>query len=162
MFSVSGQSFTAQFFFCTILMYPIILGKWVAVLEQSSQTIQLVPVPMTLSSDLPACLQSWSAAFDATRGKILPKHTQFDFDFKVTVDLIHISSPICPLTLKEEACLEEWTWDMLAKYYIFKKASSVTVSSIMPGIVRPSKKARKAGKPVSKLTKLTDLNQTVD
>ncbi|KAJ9087215.1 hypothetical protein DSO57_1035339 [Entomophthora muscae] len=38
----------------------------------------------------------------------------------------------------------------------------VTVSSIMPGIVCPSKKAQKAGKPVSKLTKLTDLNQTVD
>ncbi|KAJ9070415.1 hypothetical protein DSO57_1008156 [Entomophthora muscae] len=39
---------------------------------------------------------------------------------------------------------------------------SVTVGFIMPGIVRPSKKARKAGIPVSKLTKLTDLNQMVD
>ncbi|KAJ9051879.1 hypothetical protein DSO57_1000539 [Entomophthora muscae] len=38
----------------------------------------------------------------------------------------------------------------------------VTVGSIMPGIVRPSKKAQKAGKPVSKLTKLTDWNQMVD
>ncbi|KAJ9059483.1 hypothetical protein DSO57_1001560 [Entomophthora muscae] len=40
--------------------------------------------------------------------------------------------------------------------------SAVTVGSIMPGIVCPSKKAQKAGKPVSKFTKLTDLNQTVD
>ncbi|KAJ9054457.1 hypothetical protein DSO57_1014296 [Entomophthora muscae] len=40
--------------------------------------------------------------------------------------------------------------------------SSVTVDSIMPDIVRPSKKAWKAVKPISKLTKLTDLNQTVD
>ncbi|KAJ9061016.1 hypothetical protein DSO57_1024774 [Entomophthora muscae] len=39
---------------------------------------------------------------------------------------------------------------------------AVTVSSIMPGIVHPSKKARKAGKPVSKLTKSKDLNQTVN
>ncbi|KAJ9058725.1 hypothetical protein DSO57_1009319 [Entomophthora muscae] len=38
----------------------------------------------------------------------------------------------------------------------------VTVDSIMPGIVRSSKKARKARKPVSKLTKFSDLNQTVD
>ncbi|KAJ9048220.1 hypothetical protein DSO57_1037194 [Entomophthora muscae] len=38
----------------------------------------------------------------------------------------------------------------------------VMVDSIMPGIFCPSKKARKAGKPVSKLTKLTDLSQTVD
>ncbi|KAJ9085528.1 hypothetical protein DSO57_1012989 [Entomophthora muscae] len=41
-------------------------------------------------------------------------------------------------------------------------APRVTVDSIMLGIVRPGKKAWKAGKPVSKLTKLTDLNQTVD
>ncbi|KAJ9073987.1 hypothetical protein DSO57_1010747 [Entomophthora muscae] len=39
---------------------------------------------------------------------------------------------------------------------------TVTVSSIMLGIVRPSKKAQKAGKPVLKLTKLTDLNQMVN
>ncbi|KAJ9072719.1 hypothetical protein DSO57_1024340 [Entomophthora muscae] len=45
---------------------------------------------------------------------------------------------------------------------IQKTVVDVTLSSIMPGIVRPSKKAQKAGKPVSKLTKLTDLNQTVD
>ncbi|KAJ9081319.1 hypothetical protein DSO57_1015988 [Entomophthora muscae] len=38
----------------------------------------------------------------------------------------------------------------------------VMVDSIMLGIVCPSKKAQKAGKPVSRLTKLTDLNQTVD
>ncbi|KAJ9052131.1 hypothetical protein DSO57_1037259 [Entomophthora muscae] len=38
----------------------------------------------------------------------------------------------------------------------------VTVSFIMLGIVCSSKKAQKARKPVSKLTKLTDLNQTVD
>ncbi|KAJ9058952.1 hypothetical protein DSO57_1007349 [Entomophthora muscae] len=42
------------------------------------------------------------------------------------------------------------------------KGVDVTVSSIIPGIVRPSKMAQKAGKPVSKLTKLTDLNQTVN
>ncbi|KAJ9060633.1 hypothetical protein DSO57_1028767 [Entomophthora muscae] len=38
----------------------------------------------------------------------------------------------------------------------------VTVDSIMLGIVRPSKKAQKARKPVLKLTELADLNQTVD
>ncbi|KAJ9070980.1 hypothetical protein DSO57_1001754 [Entomophthora muscae] len=38
----------------------------------------------------------------------------------------------------------------------FRKTTAVTVGSIMPGIVRPSKKAQKARKPVSKLTKLTD------
>ncbi|KAJ9050890.1 hypothetical protein DSO57_1010001 [Entomophthora muscae] len=38
----------------------------------------------------------------------------------------------------------------------------VTVGSIMPGIVCPSKKAQKVRKPVSKLTKLTDLNQKVN
>ncbi|KAJ9069173.1 hypothetical protein DSO57_1021316 [Entomophthora muscae] len=38
----------------------------------------------------------------------------------------------------------------------------VMLISIMPGIVCLSKKARKTGKPVSKLTKLTDLNQTVN
>ncbi|KAJ9061178.1 hypothetical protein DSO57_1023091 [Entomophthora muscae] len=42
------------------------------------------------------------------------------------------------------------------------KALAVMVDSIMPGIVCPSKKAWKAGKLVSKLTELTDLNQTVD
>ncbi|KAJ9079419.1 hypothetical protein DSO57_1035599 [Entomophthora muscae] len=42
------------------------------------------------------------------------------------------------------------------------QAINVMVDSIMPGIVRPSKKAQKAGKPVSKLTELTDLNQMVD
>ncbi|KAJ9059179.1 hypothetical protein DSO57_1005102 [Entomophthora muscae] len=41
-------------------------------------------------------------------------------------------------------------------------APSVMVGSIMPGIVCPSKKAQKAGNPVSKLTELTDLNQMVD
>ncbi|KAJ9089556.1 hypothetical protein DSO57_1011611 [Entomophthora muscae] len=43
-----------------------------------------------------------------------------------------------------------------------KEEGNVMVDSIMLGIVCPSKKAWKAGKPVSKLTKLTDLNQMVD
>ncbi|KAJ9055832.1 hypothetical protein DSO57_1039127 [Entomophthora muscae] len=55
-------------------------------------------------------------------------------------------------------------WDTAKSRYskTFSPIVVVTVSSIMPGIVRPSKKAQKAVKPVLKLTKLTDLNQTVD
>ncbi|KAJ9071641.1 hypothetical protein DSO57_1035016 [Entomophthora muscae] len=75
-------------------------------MEQSSLTIQLVPVPIPANLDLLACLQPWSAVFDATRGEVLPKNTQFDFDFKVIVDLIRIVSPIYPLTLKEDTCLD--------------------------------------------------------
>ncbi|KAJ9072682.1 hypothetical protein DSO57_1024825 [Entomophthora muscae] len=40
--------------------------------------------------------------------------------------------------------------------------STVTVGSIMPGNILPSRKAQKARKPLPKLTKLTDLNQTVN
>ncbi|KAJ9051706.1 hypothetical protein DSO57_1001972 [Entomophthora muscae] len=74
-------------------------------LEQSSQTIQSVPVPTPVSLDLPTCLQPWYKAFDTTRDEALPKHTQFNFDFKVTIDLICIVSPIYPLTLKEDKFL---------------------------------------------------------
>ncbi|KAJ9064332.1 hypothetical protein DSO57_1031853 [Entomophthora muscae] len=57
-----------------------------------------------------------------------------------------------------------WSWVGKSASYLLKLAPllCVTVGSIMPGIVRPSKKARKAGKPVLKLTELTDLNQTID
>ncbi|KAJ9071174.1 hypothetical protein DSO57_1000179 [Entomophthora muscae] len=56
----------------------------------NASTYDLLPdnVSVPVSLDLPACLQPWSATFDATRGEVLPKHTQFDFDFKFTVDLI--------------------------------------------------------------------------
>ncbi|KAJ9088342.1 hypothetical protein DSO57_1024036, partial [Entomophthora muscae] len=46
--------------------------------------------------------------------------------------------------------------------FIKERAMNVTVGSIMPGIICTSKKAQKAGKPLLKLTKLKDLNQTVD
>ncbi|KAJ9058182.1 hypothetical protein DSO57_1015023 [Entomophthora muscae] len=50
----------------------------------------------------------------------------------------------------------------IAMFHNSLDAASVMVGSIMPGIVHPSKKAWKAGKPVSKLAKLMDLNQMVD
>ncbi|KAJ9075357.1 hypothetical protein DSO57_1036961 [Entomophthora muscae] len=43
-------------------------------------------------------------------------------------------------------------WVQEASKRLYKATANVTVSFIMPGIVRPSKKAQKAGKPVSKLT----------
>ncbi|KAJ9058531.1 hypothetical protein DSO57_1011468 [Entomophthora muscae] len=75
-------------------IYICILLLGMSELEQSYQKIQSIPVSAPFSLYLPACLQSWSAAFDASRGKVFPKNTQFDFDFKVTVDLICIMSPI--------------------------------------------------------------------
>ncbi|KAJ9082654.1 hypothetical protein DSO57_1002600 [Entomophthora muscae] len=85
-----------------------------------------------------------------------------------------------PVSLSGVYCVNsiELVWDVLvtlpfknvpemgrahaAACFCFPVEHTVTVSSIMPGIVRPSKKAQKARKPVSKLTKLTDLNQTVN
>ncbi|KAJ9066888.1 hypothetical protein DSO57_1005268 [Entomophthora muscae] len=45
----------------------------------------------------------------------LPAHSQFDFEFKLTVNLVKVASPVYLLNLKGEQCLEEWTKDMEAK-----------------------------------------------
>ncbi|KAJ9073774.1 hypothetical protein DSO57_1012765 [Entomophthora muscae] len=51
----------------------------------------------------PTPLSQWfthlAKVFDPTWADRLPKHTQFDFSFCLTVDLVKINSPIYPLTL---------------------------------------------------------------
>ncbi|KAJ9080488.1 hypothetical protein DSO57_1024413 [Entomophthora muscae] len=60
------------------------------------------------------------------------------------------------------ACLKEVKTKPIINSANDHQQLPVTVGSIMPGIIRPSKKAQKAGKPLSKLTELTDLNQMVN
>ncbi|KAJ9052512.1 hypothetical protein DSO57_1033450, partial [Entomophthora muscae] len=50
----------------------------------------------------------------------LPAHSQFDFQFKPTVNLVKVASSIYLLKSKEKQCLEEWTKDMEAKGKIFR------------------------------------------
>ncbi|KAJ9082861.1 hypothetical protein DSO57_1000846 [Entomophthora muscae] len=52
------------------------------------------------------CLSHLHAAFDSLLADGLPAHSQFDFEFKLTVDLVKVASPIYPLNLKEEKFLE--------------------------------------------------------
>ncbi|KAJ9080062.1 hypothetical protein DSO57_1029064 [Entomophthora muscae] len=61
------------------------------------------------------CLSHLHTAFDFKIADGLPVHSQFDFEFKLTVNLVKVASPIYPLNLKNEQCLEEWTKDMEAK-----------------------------------------------
>ncbi|KAJ9089822.1 hypothetical protein DSO57_1009048 [Entomophthora muscae] len=53
------------------------------------------------------CLSHLHTAFDSKLTYGLPAHSQFDFEFKLTVDLVKVASPIYPLNLKELQCLEE-------------------------------------------------------
>ncbi|KAJ9062510.1 hypothetical protein DSO57_1009857 [Entomophthora muscae] len=74
------------------------------------------------------CLSHLHTAFDSKLTDGFPAHSQFDFEFKLTVDLVKVASPIYPLNLKEEQCLEEWTKDMEAKGQIFRKSSPICSS----------------------------------
>ncbi|KAJ9074532.1 hypothetical protein DSO57_1005555 [Entomophthora muscae] len=61
---------------------------------------------------LPPSVSHSHSAFDSKLAGDLPIHSEFDFEFKFTVDLVKVASPIYPLNMKEEQCLEEWTKDM--------------------------------------------------
>ncbi|KAJ9083817.1 hypothetical protein DSO57_1030955 [Entomophthora muscae] len=61
------------------------------------------------------CLSHLHAAFDSKLSDGLPENSQFDFEFKITVNLV------------KEQCLEEWTNDMEAKGQIFRKSSSIAL-----------------------------------
>lgn len=71
----------------------------------------------------------------------LPHHSANDLSFKLAVDLIKIDCPLYPLTKQEDAALGVWLEEMLAKKYIFKKFSSVSLpvvfASKFDGILRP-------------------------
>ncbi|KAJ9089409.1 hypothetical protein DSO57_1013348 [Entomophthora muscae] len=54
---------------------------------------------------LHSCLSHLHTAFDFKLVDGLSAHSQFDFEFKLTVDLVKVASPIYPLNLKEEQCL---------------------------------------------------------
>ncbi|KAJ9050319.1 hypothetical protein DSO57_1015536 [Entomophthora muscae] len=58
-------------------------------------------VTPTIPTPLPSCIAHLAKLFDHTRADRLPRHTQFDFSFCLTVDLVKINSPIYPLTLPE-------------------------------------------------------------
>ncbi|KAJ9087451.1 hypothetical protein DSO57_1033282 [Entomophthora muscae] len=70
--------------------------------------------PTTSFDVLPWCLSHLHTAFDSKLADGLPAHSQFDFEFKLTADLVKVASPIYPLNLKEEQCLEDWekTWKL--------------------------------------------------
>ncbi|KAJ9053906.1 hypothetical protein DSO57_1019685 [Entomophthora muscae] len=53
------------------------------------------------------CLSHLHAAFDSKLVDGLLAHSQFDFEFKLTVNLVKVASLIYPLNLKEEQCLEK-------------------------------------------------------
>ncbi|KAJ9075455.1 hypothetical protein DSO57_1035955 [Entomophthora muscae] len=76
-----------------------------------SMSVSATTKPATSFDVLPLCLSHLHAAFDSKVADGLPTHSQFDFEFKLTVDLVKVASPIYPLNLKEEQCLEEWTKD---------------------------------------------------
>ncbi|KAJ9058234.1 hypothetical protein DSO57_1014460 [Entomophthora muscae] len=80
-----------------------------------SMSVSATIKPATSFDVLLSCLSHLHTAFDSKLADGLPAHSQFDFEFKLTVDLVKFSSPIYPLDLKEEKCLEEWTKDMEAK-----------------------------------------------
>lgn len=63
--------------------------------------------------------------FDASLAASLPEHTLFDFEFKLTEDLVKIASPIYPLSLDEEEACEEWVNFMLEKKQIFENPSPI-------------------------------------
>ncbi|KAJ9070433.1 retrotransposon-like protein 1 [Entomophthora muscae] len=108
------------------LEVPMILfGKKAPHISMSVSTT----IKHTTSFDvLLSCLSHLHTAFDSKLADGLPAHSQFDFEFKLTVDLVKVASPIYPLNLKEEQCLEEWIKDMEAKGQIFRKSSPLCSS----------------------------------
>ncbi|KAJ9056910.1 hypothetical protein DSO57_1027762 [Entomophthora muscae] len=72
-----------------------------------SMSVSATIKPPTSFDVLPLCLSHLHTAFDSKLADGLPAHSQFDFEFKLTVDLVKVASPIYPLSLKEEQCLEE-------------------------------------------------------
>ncbi|KAJ9075696.1 hypothetical protein DSO57_1033496 [Entomophthora muscae] len=100
----------------------ILLGKEV---PHISMSVSATTKPATSFDVLLSFLSHLHAAFDSKLADGLPEHSQFDFEFKLTVDLVKVASPIYPLNLKEEQCLEEWTNDMESKGQIFRKSSPI-------------------------------------
>ncbi|KAJ9073663.1 hypothetical protein DSO57_1013693 [Entomophthora muscae] len=90
-----------------------------------SMSVSATTKPATSFDVLPLCLSHLHAAFDSKLADGLPAHSQFDFEFKLTVDLVKVASLIYPLNLKEEQCLDKWTKDMEAKGQIFRKSSPI-------------------------------------
>lgn len=58
--------------------------------------------------EIPECINHLADVFNQEQANRLPLHSKFDFEFKLTVDLININSPLYPLTLPEEDALEAW------------------------------------------------------
>ncbi|KAJ9049666.1 hypothetical protein DSO57_1022041 [Entomophthora muscae] len=54
-----------------------------------------------LVAQIPLCAAHLTKVFNPARANQLLEHSKFDFDIKLTVDLVKINSPIYPLTLKE-------------------------------------------------------------
>ena len=75
--------------------------------------------------EIPECISHLAEVFNQERANRLPLHTKFDFEFKLTVDLIKINSPLYPLTLPEEAALDAWIDELEPKGWIVKETSPV-------------------------------------
>ena len=76
-------------------------------------------------SQLPACLQEFQSAFDPAKARKLLGHLQYDFEFKLTSDLIKIQSSLYALSPPELKALDIWLDDMLEKDFIFASSSAV-------------------------------------
>ncbi|KAJ9059300.1 hypothetical protein DSO57_1003917 [Entomophthora muscae] len=72
-----------------------------------SMSVSATTKPATSFDVLPLFLSHLHAAFDSKLADGLPAHSQFDFEFKLTVDLVKVASPIYPMNLKLEQCSEE-------------------------------------------------------
>ncbi|KAJ9079402.1 hypothetical protein DSO57_1035700 [Entomophthora muscae] len=87
------------------LEVPIILfGKEA---PHISMSVSATTKHVTSFDVLPMCLSQLHTAFDSKLADGLPAHSQFDFELKLTIDLMKVASPIYPFNLKEEQCLEE-------------------------------------------------------
>ena len=75
--------------------------------------------------ELPPCLLDLGHVFDASRENKLPNHSSYDFEFKLTVNLVKVRSQVYPLTLKEDEALDNWIAEMEPKGWIFKAPSPV-------------------------------------
>ncbi|KAJ9086169.1 hypothetical protein DSO57_1006986 [Entomophthora muscae] len=79
------------------LEVPMILfGKEV---PHISMSVSATTKPATSFDVLLLCLSHLHTAFDSKLADGLPAHSQFDFEFKLTVDLVKVASPIYPLNL---------------------------------------------------------------
>lgn len=74
---------------------------------------------------LPKGIPHLAEVFKHVRNNQLPRYSQFDLEFKLTANLVKISSPLYPLTILEEAALDEWIDEMQPKEWIFKHMSPV-------------------------------------